>query len=46
MRSLHMKLYQENVCLKAEENNSLLDMLYKHRDEFSLKDETSTCPNI
>ena len=35
-----------NLCLNKEEKMKLMDMLYKYREAFSLRDEIGTCPNI
>ena len=35
-----------NSCLKKEEKVKVMDMLYKYKEAFSLRDETGTCPNI
>ena len=35
-----------NSCLNKEEKLTLMDMLYKYREAFSLRDEIGTCPNI
>ena len=36
----------ENSCLTKEEKKEVMDMLYKYREAFSLRDEMGTCPNI
>ena len=33
-------------CLNKEEKLTVMDMLYKYKDAFSLGDEIGTCPNI
>ena len=33
-------------CLNKEEILKVMDMLYKYKDAFSLRDEIGTCPNI
>ena len=33
-------------CLNREEKLKLMDMLYKYKEAFSLRDEIGTCPNI
>ena len=33
-------------CLIQKEKEELMDMLYRYKDEFSLRDEIGTCPNI
>ena len=36
----------ETSCLNKEEKVKVMDMLYKYREAFSLRDEIGTCPNI
>ena len=36
----------ENSCLSKEERKVVMEMLYKYREAFSLRDEIGTCPNI
>ena len=36
----------DNTCLTEEEKNEVMDMLYKYKEAFSLRDEIGTCPNI
>ena len=36
----------ETSCLNKEENLKVMDMLYKYKEAFSLRDEIGTCPNI
>ena len=36
----------ENSCLTNEERKEVMEMLYKYREAFSLRDEIGTCPNI
>ena len=36
----------DNSCLNKEEKRKGMDMLYKYKEAFSLKDEIGTCPNI
>ena len=33
-------------CLNKEEQKKVMDMLYKYKESFSLRDEIGTCPNI
>ena len=33
-------------CLNKEEQKKVMDMLYKYKEVFSLRDEIGTCPNI
>ena len=34
-----------NSCLNKEEKTEVMDMLYKYREAFSLRDEIGTCLN-
>ena len=36
----------DNTCLIEKEKEEIMDMLYKYKDAFSLRDEIGTCPNI
>ena len=36
----------EKSCLTEEEKKEVMEMLYKYKDAFSLRDEIGTCPNI
>ena len=36
----------QKSCLTGEEKNQVMDMLYKYREAFSLRDEIDTCLNI
>ena len=36
----------DNSCLSKEEKIRVMDMLYKYKEAFSLRDEIGTCPNI
>ena len=36
----------EISCLNKEEKMKMMDMLYKYKEAFSLRDEIGTCPNI
>ena len=36
----------DNNCLMEEEKEEVMDMLYKYKEAFSLRDEIGTCPNI
>ena len=36
----------KNSCLNKEEKMKVMDMLFKYREAFSLRDEIGTCPNI
>ena len=35
-----------NSCLHKEEKDEVMDMIYKYKEAFSLRDEIGTCPNI
>ena len=35
-----------NSCVSQEEKIKVMDMLYKYKEAFSLRDEIGTCPNI
>ena len=36
----------DKSCLTDEGKTQIMDILYKYKDTFSLRDETCTCPNI
>ena len=36
----------DNSCLSKEEQIKVMDMLFKYKEAFSLRDEIGTCPNI
>ena len=36
----------DKSCLTDREKKQVMDMLYKDKDAFSLRDEIGTCPNI
>ena len=36
----------DNTCLTEEEKREVMNMLYKYKEAFSLRDEIGTCPNI
>ena len=36
----------EKSCLTEKEKKEVMDMLYKYKETFSLRDEIGTCPNI
>ena len=35
-----------NSCLQEEGKEEVMDMLYKYKEKFSLRDERVSCPNI
>ena len=36
----------DKSCLSQTEKKEVMDMLYKNKDAFGLRDEMGTCPNI
>ena len=36
----------EESCLSDSDKKQVMDMLYKYKDAFSLRDEIGTCPNV
>ena len=36
----------DKSCLTEKEKKEVMDMLYKYKEAFSLRDEIGTCPNI
>ena len=36
----------DNSCLSKEEKGEVMNMLYRYKKPFSLRDEIGTCPNI
>ena len=36
----------DNSCLNKEEKVKVMDMLFKYKEAFCLRDEIGTCPNI
>ena len=36
----------DNTCLTEKEKEEVMDMLYKYKEAFSLRDKIGTCPNI
>ena len=36
----------DNTCLSREKKEEVINMLYKCKDAFSLRDKIGTCPNI
>ena len=36
----------DKSCLTGEEMKHIMDMLYRYKDAFSLRDDIGTCPNI
>ena len=39
-------IYVDSSCLSKEEKRKVMDLLYRYREAFSLRDEIHTCPNI
>ena len=42
----NQSIYINNSCLDKEEKIKVMDMLFRYREAFSLRDEIGTCPNI
>ena len=38
--------YLDSSCLTKEEKKEVMEMLYKYKEAFSLRDEIGTCPNL
>ena len=36
----------DNSCLRKEERKEAMDILYRYKEAFSLRDEIGMCPNI
>ena len=36
----------DDSCLNIEEKKEVMDMLYRYKEAFSLRDDIGTCPNI
>ena len=36
----------DSSCITKEEKKEVMEMLYKYKEAFSLRDEIGTCPNI
>ena len=43
---LRKYLNLDNTCLTEEEKEEVMNMFYKYKEAFSLRDEIATCPNI
>ena len=43
---LEKYIYSKNSCLNLEEKVKVMDMQYKYKEAFSIRDEIGTCPNI
>ena len=39
-------IYLDKSCLMEKEKKEVMDMLYKYKEAFSLRDKIGTCPNI
>ena len=39
-------IHLKDSCLDKKERKWVMEMLYKYKDVFSLRDEIGTCPNI
>ena len=42
----YIYIYLDNTCLTEKEKEEAMDMLYKYKEAFHLRDEIGTCPNI
>ena len=40
------QIHKDQSCQSTEENREVMNMLYKYKEAFSLRDEIGTCPNI
>ena len=45
MEILDKYINLDNSCLSKEEKRKVMDMLYRYKKAFSLRDEIGTCPN-
>ena len=36
----------DNACLKEDKKEEVMEMLYKYKEAFSLRDDIGTCPKI
>ena len=43
---LNKYINSDNSYLNKEEKKEVMDMLYKYKEAFSLRDEIGTCPSI
>ena len=43
---LYTYINLKDSCLDEQERKQVMEMLYKYKDVFSLRDEIGTCPNI
>ena len=39
-------IYLDNSCLTKEEKKEVIEILYKYKEAFSLRDKIGTCPNM
>ena len=46
MEILEKYINLDHTCLTKNEKEEVVDMLYKYKEAFSLRDEIGTCPNI
>ena len=45
-RNIRKNIDLENSCLTVKDKKEVMDMLYKYKETFSLRDKIGTCPNI
>ena len=43
---LNTSIDLESSCLTKEQKKEVMEMLYKYKEAFNLRDEIGTCPNI
>ena len=43
---LEKYIHLNNMHLQQEEKKDIMNMLYKYKEVFSLRDKIGTCPNI
>ena len=43
---LEKYMNSDNTCLTEKEKEEVMDMLYKYKEAFSVRDKIGTCPNI
>ena len=46
MEILRKYIHLDNTCLTEDEKEEVIEMLYKYKEAFNLRDEIGTCPNI
>ena len=46
MDILNKYIYLDNSCLSKEEKKEVMDLLYRYKEAYSLRNKIGTCPNI